>query len=213
MISGSYKKMLKIIKNKKSATLIELIMIILLVAIIGATITGAIIFFVQMFVFSPRQLDVQKIATELMFTILEGNQDIRGIRYARNIIDASEKQFSYTYGYPTANEQFSVRFRWDRILKRFYRSTSTNGGATWSAEAIIPYYFPTGYNIFISGKDSPFVIFTYKKANDVDWISGIDPVTAIRRIIISINVKSGTGSFGALEGSFDTTTSVEIKGF
>ncbi len=199
------------VKKNNSATLIELIIVMLLVAIIGATIAGTVIFFIQMFMFSPRQLNVQKVANELTFTMLEGNKDLRGIRYARKIIDASDKQFSYTYGYPTASEQLSVRFRWDEILKHFYSSTSTDGGSSWSTEAVIPYYAPS--SITIEGKDSPLLIFSYKKANNADWISGTDPLAAIRRIIISINVKSGTGAFGALEGSFNTTTSVEIKGF
>jgi len=198
-------------RQGKGATLIELIIVILLVAIIGATITGAIIFFVQMFVFSPRQLDVQKIAGELTFTILEGNQDIRGMRFARKVIDASAVQFSYTYGYPTASDQLSVRFRWNAIDKHIYRSTSINGGSSWSSESLVPYHISP--SLTIDGKDTPSTIFSYKKANDSIWISGVDPVTAIRRVVISISVKSGTGAFGELEGSFDTTASVEIKGF
>jgi hypothetical protein len=77
---------------------------------------------------------------------------------------------------------------------------------------MVPYY-NTSWRTTINGKDSPAVIFTYKKADEADWISGTDPLSAIRRVIISINVKSGTGAFGALEGSFNTTASAEIKGF
>ncbi|MBM3248617.1 MAG: hypothetical protein FJZ10_04270 [Candidatus Omnitrophica bacterium] len=204
--------MLKNIKNKESATLIELIIVILLVAVIGASIAGTVIFFIQMFVFSPRQLDVQKIANELIFTMIEGNKDIRGMRYARKVINGtSATQFLYTYGYPTASDQLSVRLRWNASDKHIYRSTSTNGGATWSSESLVPYYISPA--ITIDGKDTPSVIFSYKKANDADWIFGTDPYAFIRRVVISINVKSGTGVFGALEGSFNTTASVEIKGF
>lgn len=203
--------MIKIIKNNKSATLVELMVIMLIVAIIGATIAGTVIFFVQMFVYSPRQLDVQKIGQELTFAMTEGNKDARGIRFARKVLDASAIQFSYTYGYPTASDQLSVRFRWNATDKHIYRSTSTNGGTSWSSESLVPYYISP--DITIDGKDTPSIIFSYKKANDANWISGTDPLTAIRRIIISINVKSGSGAFGALEGSFNTIASVEIKGF
>ena len=97
----------------------------------------------------------------------DGNQNVRGIRYARRIIDASAAQFSYTYGYPTAADQLSVRFRWDAAAKHIYQSTSTNGGSSWSAESVVPYHIPN--SITIDGKDTLSVIFTYKKVADADY--------------------------------------------
>lgn len=210
ILLGNFPNGINRIKNKKSATLIELIILILVVAIIGATISGVVIFFVQLFMHSPRQLDVQKIAQEITYTVIEGDQDVRGARYTRTVIDASATQFSYTYGYPTSNE-LSVRFRWDVSDGHIYRSTSTDGGLNWSAETVTPYYMSD--TITIDGKDTPSVIFTYKKANDADWVSGTDALNTIRRFIISINVKTGAGGFSDFQGSFDFTSSVEIKGF
>jgi hypothetical protein len=206
--------------NKKGTTLIELVMIIVILAIIAVTVTGVIIFFVQLFVYSPRQLDSQKIGGELTNIMIEGTADCRGIRYAiaSKVLDASSTQFSYTYGYPiaydssvTPTDQLSVRFRWNAADKHIYRSTSTNGGSSWSTETVIPYYIPS--TILIDGKDTPSVIFTYKKVNDANWVSGTDVVTAIRRVIISINLKTGSGSFAAFQGSANITSSVEIKSF
>lgn len=198
-------------KNKKGTTLIEAIMLIVTLGIIGVTVVGVIIFFVQLFLYSPRQLDTQKIGQELTNIMVEGNQDIRGIRYARSVIDASSQQFSYQYGYPTTEDGQAVRFRWNPEDKHIYRSTSSDNGATWSTENVIPYYMPS--TVIIDGKDTPSVIFTYKKANNVDWVSGVDVVSSIRRMIISINLKTGTGSFSAFQGSSNITSSVEIKGF
>ena len=203
--------MVKNIRNKKAATLVEMVMVISVIAIIGATIAGTIVFFVQLFIYSPRQLDVQKIGERLNSIMIEGDQDTRGIIYTRSVIDASATQFSYTYGYPTADDQLSVRFRWDGTAKHIYQSTSTNGGSSWSAEAVIPYHMPS--SITIDGKDTPSVIFTYKKANDADWVSGSDDLVDIRRLILSINAKSGAGSFADFQGATDITSSVEIKNF
>ena len=195
------------------ATLIELIMVILIVVVIGATVAGVVLHFVQLFMYSPRQLDTQKIGQELSYAMIEGNPDIRGIRYTREVIDASDTQFSYTYGYPTAANQLSVRFRWDSSDDHIYRSTSTNGGSSWSSETTIPYYLENNTTTTIDGKDTAGVIFAYKKAADADWVSGVDSLTDIRRVVISINVKTGTGSFAGFHGSFDFTCSVEIKDF
>jgi len=203
--------MVNCLKNRKGTTLIELIVLILIVAIIGATIGGVAIFFVQLFMYSPRQLDTQKIAQELTHTMIEGTPDIRGIRYTRTIIDASSTQFSYTYGYPTSDDQWSVRFRWDNADGHIYRSTSTDSGVTWSTEEVIPYYILS--NTTIDGKDTSGVIFTYKKASDADWISGTDVVDEIQRLSIDINIKTGAGNFNAFEGSSDVTSGVEIKSF
>jgi len=198
-------------KNKKGATLVELTIIILIIAIIGVTIGSTVISFVQLFMYSPRQLNTQQIATELIRTMTEGNQDARGIRYAMEVLDASATQFSYTYGYPTASDQLSVRFRYDVSSDHIYKSTSTNGGSSWSSEIVIPYYILSETSI--DGKDTASVIFTYKKASDANWVSGVDSLNDIRRVIISINVKTQTGNFYNLYGSTDITSSVEIKPF
>jgi len=185
-------------------------MVILVIGIISAIACGVVIYFVQMFIYSPRQLDVQKLALEVSKTIIEGDPDIRGIRFARSIIDASDGQFSYTYGYPAAN-QLSVRYRWDNTDGHIYRSTSTDQGSSWSAESVIPYYMPA--SITIDGKTTPGVIFDYKKAGDVDWVSGSDPLADIRRVEIDITVMTGTGEFSNFQGEIDITSSAEIKDY
>lgn len=203
--------MVRHITNKNGVTLVESVITLVIVAIIGATIAGAVIFFVQLFMYSPRQLDTQKIGQEIAQTIIEGTSNARGIRYARNILDASSTQVSYTYGYPTNDERIAVRFRWDSATKHFHRSLSSDGGATWSAESLFPYYISNATTI--DGKDTASVIFTYKKANDANWVSGTDAPSTIRRVIISINLKTGGGSFSSFEGSKNFTCSAEIKGF
>ncbi len=197
------------IKNKRGATLIELIMVILVVTIIAATTSGVVLFFVRLFFYNPSQLETQRIGEILVHEIVEGNSDARGVRFARTILDASATQFSYTYGYPAT--VLSVRFRWDNTNDHIYRSTSTDTGSTWSSETLIPPDLLTSTTI--DGKDTAGVIFTYKKADDSAWTSGVDALGDIRRVVLGINVKTGTGSFDALEGSVDITSGVEIKGF
>ena len=202
---------MSLVRNKKGATLVELMIIVVVVAIIGATIGGTVIFFVQMFMFSPRQLNTQNIAIEITNIIIEGDQNIRGVRCATEVLDASAVQFSYTYGYPAEDDQLSVRFRYDAADDYIYRSTSTNGGSSWSSEEVIPYYIQS--TIDVDGKDVSSVIFTYKKANDAAWVSGIDALSDIRRVVVSLNVKSQTGVFQDFQGSSDMTSSAEIKNF
>ncbi len=197
--------------NPRGFTIVELAVTTLIVAIIGLTMAGSIIFFVQLFMYSYRQLDTQKIAQELMDTMIEGTPDIRGIRYARTVIDASSTQFTYTYGYPTPADQLSVRFRLQRDGRVYhvYRRTRPGTGGTWSTAALVPYYVTSGVTVI--GRSSPQVIFTYRQAGDVPWTGG--STSLIRRVIINIRVQTGSGAFNAWQGSFDLASSVEIKGF
>lgn len=199
--------------NKRGATLIESVMLIVILAIIGVTVAGVVIFFTQLFMYSPRQLDTQKIGQELTDIMIEGNQDARGIRFTRSIIDASSQQLSYIYGYPTAQDGRAVRFRWNAADSHIYRSTSTDSGATWSAEAVVPYYLLNNTATIIDGKDTSGLIFTYKKAGDAAWVSGVDALNTIRRVIIGVKVQTGSGNFSSFQGSSSNTSSVEIKGF
>jgi hypothetical protein len=188
-------------------------MVILVLGIISATVSGVIMFFTQLFLYSPRQLDTQKIAQELGNMMAEGNQDVRGMRFTRTVLDASATQFSYIYGYPTLAEGLSVRLRWSATDKKIYRSTSTNGGSSWSAESVIPAYLLNNTSLTLDGKDTSGVIFTYKKANNVDWVAGTDAVSTIRRAIINIKMQTATGAFANAQGLSAYTASVEIKGF
>ena len=186
-------------------------MTLLIITIIGATTGGIVLFFVRLFTYNPAQLDTQKIGQVVTNTMIEGSPDIRGIRFTRNIIDASSVQYSYTYGYPTLENQLSVRFRWDATDEHVYQSTSDDGGSTWSSETVIPYHILS--TTTIDGKDTSGVIFTYKKDADLDWVSGVDALANIRRVIIGINVKTGTGDAELMEGSSDITASAEIKDY
>jgi prepilin-type N-terminal cleavage/methylation domain-containing protein len=201
--------MVNLRKKRKSFTLIELVMVIAIVAVVGASVGGIVIYFVQLFTYSPRQLNTQKVAQEVSNIIIEGNPNIRGLRYTRAVIDASAVQYSYGYGYPS--RVLSVRFRWDSDDGHIYRSTSTDAGVTWSAESVVPYHISAA--ITVDGKDTSGTIFTYKKAADADWIAGVDALADIRRVILDLNVKTQSGAFKDFSGSTDSTYSAEIKGF
>jgi len=205
------------LKEKKGSSIIEVTMLVIVLGIVGSVVVGVILFFMQLFVYTPRALNVQKIGQELNEKVIEGDALVRGLRYATNIIDASSTQLSYTYGHLPDLPGQSVRFRWSAVDKKIYRSTSSDGGLNWSGEIVIPQYLHNNTSILIDGKDVAGVIFTYKKVDDddeqeeEDWVLGSDPLTAIRRVIFSINVKTGTGSFKSFHGSCNLTSGVEIK--
>ena len=207
-------------KDKRGATLIELIVTATIVSIIAAATAGIVIYLMQLFIYIPKEIKAKNIANDLIEIMVEGKSQLRGMRYAVQVQDASSAQFTYTFGYPGGADKRNMRFRWDSGAEKVYRSCTAFGDAIngpqppYGSEELIPY--DAGSGISINGSpSSPSVIFTYYKQPvglvEQPWVSGTDDLSTIRRAEVTISVTTGAGSFQDWGGSFQTTASVEIK--
>ncbi len=203
--------------GKRGATLMELIMAMVIIAIISGVTAGIIVSLMQLFVYLPKEIKTRDIAHEVMDIMIEGESQRRGMRYAVNVQVASPTQFSYTFGYPSDSDRRNMRFRWDSTGKKIYRSYTAFGvplGGTpppYGAEETIPYYARGDVSINGTGSPGSEYVFRYYKADGTQWVSGIDPLTTIRRVDMDLTVTTGTGVFTKWDSSFKTTSSVEIK--
>ncbi len=200
-------------KNSGS-TLIELIVTITIVSILAAVSAGIIISVMQALVYLPREMKTRSVAAEIIDIMIDGQPQIRGARYAMQVQDASATQFTYTFGYPGNTEKRNIRLQLNSgKIYRYYTAFGDpiNGPQPpYSSAELIPYY--AGADVSISGQPgSPNTVFTYFKQNGSAWVSGVDPLNAIRRIEINMLVKTGTGLFALWEGSFRTTADIEIR--
>lgn len=204
------------LSNRKSFTLVELAVVISIIGILAATTAGIVVSLTQLIVYLPREMRAKIIAHEIMETMIEGESQKRGMRYATVVKDASPIQFTYTFGYPGNTDKRNVRFEWDSAENKIYRSYTALGDVgddpppSYSSEEAIPYY--ARGDISVTGRASaPNTIFTYFKADGTLWTEGVDPLYNIKRIEININVKTGTGVFQFGESSFDATSGTEIR--
>ena len=202
--------------NKRGATLIEFIVTISVIAIIVAATSGIIVSLMQLFVYLPREMKTRTIAHEVMNVVTEGEVQKLGMRYAMQVQDASPTQFIYTFGYPGNTDKRNMKFRWDSAAGVIYRSYTAFGDPIdgpqppYSQEEAIPYY--ARGEIAITGTSANHsTIFTFYKSDGSVWSLGTDPLNTIRRVDMTIVVKTGSGLFESWESSFQTTSSVEIK--
>jgi len=204
------------ISGHKGFTIVELIVTVTIIAILASVTTGLIAYFMQVVMYAPREMKAKTIAQEIAESIIEGQTLKRGTRYASEIQDASATRFTYIFGYPGNTDKRSMRFRWDSAAKKIYCSYTAFGDATsgpqppYGQEEAVPYY--TRGEISVTGRTAnPSTVFTYFKQDGSVWVNGIDPLTAIRRVEINIAVSTGSGLFQGGEGSFETTSGVEVK--
>lgn len=202
--------------RRDGATLVELIVTMSVVAIIAAATAGIVVYLMQLFIYLPRQMRARDAAHEVIEAMIEGEASKRGMRYAMRVQDASSTQFTCTFGYPANTDKRNMRFRF--YGNKIYRSYTAFGDPVngpqppYGQEEIIPYY--AAGDISISGETSnPNVIFTYFTASGSQLADPVPPaqLNTIRRVEIGIVVNTGTGLFQNWDGSFATTSGVDIK--
>lgn len=199
--------------NKNGATLIELIITITIVSILAAVSAGIIISVMQMFIYLPREMTARSVAAEAVDIMIDGQSLERGMRYAVQVQDASPTQFVYTFGYPGNADKKNIKFQLsDGKIYRYstvFGDPITGPPASYGPAEIIPYYAQG--DISISGPSgNPGTIFTYFKQGGSPWVSGVDSLNDIKRVDITIVVKTGSGLFENWESSFQTTSGTEI---
>lgn len=205
--------------EKKGFTIVEVIITMALIGIIAGVTSGILLNLMQLFVYLPREMKARTIAHDVMELMIEGEPQRRGMRYAVEVQDASSTQFTYTFGYPGNTDKRIMRFRWDSAAKKLYRSYTAFGSGLATPPELpnissgeqIPYY--ASGEISINGPAaSPNIIFRYFKEDGTELTPPAPALLhEIRRVEISIVVKTGTGLFRYWDSSFQTTSSAEIR--
>jgi len=209
--------------SRNGATLVELIVTVTIIAIIASVTAGVIISVVQFFVYLPQEMKARSLAQDLVNIMKEGVPELKGTRYCFKVVSAGPSEFVYqtfVAGYPGQRRQ--IRLRLDTSTNKVYRS--------WIP---LPEYQPPGMlpiipienpevvpytakspDIAVTGSSgTPSTIFRYYKADGSEWNSGTDRPADIRRMSMTIRVRTGSGLSGRWQGSFEAASSVEVKQF
>lgn len=194
--------------------MIELITTAMIITVLAATSAALIATSIQLFVYLPREMKARSAAQEALDVMIDGESGgsgsaavLMGMRSAASINGASPLHFTFITGYPGRENQRIVEFSYDQASRVINRSHSAVG-STGIVQEVIPYYGSGDIKVY-GVAATPNSIFTYYKADGSAWVSGTDNVNTIARVDISIVVKCGAGSL--TEGSFQTTTGVDIK--
>lgn len=184
--------------KKRSFTLIELIMVIVIIAILSIVGADLMFYLVRDSVFLPNKLNVEMIGQDILDIMVEGYQTegyqrAKGLRFSTSITAAGSSNVVYRN-----SSGKTVQFLWSNLDEKIYRTVDSG------AQQTIPYYLPSG--IYIEQKGSN-PIFTYYNASNA--ITGTP--SDVRRVKIEFRVRSGSGSYQDWQSQLDFASSIAVR--
>jgi len=188
------------VKTKKAATFIELVVTILILTIIGSASVAFFAPIVNILFYSPSQLMVDQTAQELISILVEGDSQAKGLRFTKSITSADEDDITFITW-----DDDTVRYRWDATEKRIYRDINSQG------EMLVPasYYG----DITVTGQSSDVEIFQYYDASVSKLSVPVSDETDIEAIRMNLTLVAGSGSVKEHKGRIDVKSGVDIKQF
>ncbi|MFA7706088.1 MAG: hypothetical protein WCX91_03170, partial [Candidatus Omnitrophota bacterium] len=144
-------------------------------------------------VFIPNQLGVDKLLSDALNVMIEGDSQAKGLRFSRAITAIGATRVDFIDG-----NGKTVYFRLDSGTNKLYRSI--NG----TAEQAVPVYSST-LGLSLSGKNG--VLFSYYDANGVSTAAA----TNVRRINMILVAKTGSGLYNDWQGQSEQASSVAVK--
>lgn len=196
-MSGIRFNKMKTYRIRKGFTIIEAIMVMLIIAVLSSAGAWIMAYTVQNFVFIPNQLNMDKLASDALNIMIEGDSQAKGLRFSRviSVIAADRVDF-------INQDAQTIYYRLDAPAGKLYRSI--NG----AVEAALPYY-SSAAGITLNGRNG--ALFTYYNSDDA-VITGATAVDAanVRRIQIILIAKTGTGLYNDWQGQSEQPASVSI---
>lgn len=178
----------------KGFTFIEAIMLMLIIAVLAGSSSWFMALAVKNSVFIPNQLNTDKLASDALDVMIEGDSQAKGLRFAKVISTIAANQVTFTN-----QDNVVIIYRWDTAANKLYRKIGA------AAEASIPAYSSNMAGLTLSGKSG--VLFTYYDSNEA-----VTAVAAnVRRIRMILIAKSGTGLYNDWQGQSEQASSVAIK--
>jgi len=186
------------IKNKKAATLIEVTIVILIVGIIGSMTVAFFIPMTQLIFYLPSQLMADQTAEELLYILIEGDSNAKGLRYVKSITSADEDDITFVNW-----DDDTIRYRWDATEERIYRNINSAG------ENLIPYSYHK--TMIVKGLSSDSEIFQYYNSAAVKLSVPVGTVTSVEAIRMNLTIQDGTGNIKVNEGRINIKAGIDIK--
>jgi len=186
------------IRYKKAATLIELIITILILVVIGSAGVAFFIPMMHLFFYSPSQLMVDNVAQDLASIIIEGDNNAKGLRFSKSITSADEDEITFTN---TDND--TIVYRWDATEEKVFRNINSTG------ESAIPYSYYK--NVILKGSASDSEIFQYYDSSASKIAVPVASVSSIESIRMNLIIQAGPGKIEASQGRIEINTGIDIK--
>lgn len=185
----------KICGRRNGFTLIELIMVIVILGVLSAAGTHLTFYLVKNAIFVPNKLNMDMLASDALDIIVDGDGLAKGLRFSKSITAVQDYQVNFNN-----QDGQSVVYRLDTGTNKLYRSL--NGGT----EVVIPYYAAAA-GVSVAGNNNK--LFIYYDANEA--VTAVP--AAVRWVTITLNAKTGTGSYDNWQGQSQQSTSIAVNKF
>ena len=195
------------VKTKKAATFIELIVTMLILTIIGSASVAFFVPVANILFYSPSQLMVDQTTQELISILVEGDNQAKGLRFTKSITIADKDYIIFETW-----DNDIVQYKWDATEKRIYRKINRQG------EALVPasyYLVPASYygDITVIGQSSDAEIFQYYDVSASKLSVPVSDETDIEAIRMDLTLVAGSGIVKEHKGRIDVKSGVDIKQF
>ena len=194
--------------DKLGFTLIEVVMIILITSVLSMAGYHLMQLVVRNSFFLPNQVQADLVAADALEIIVEGDGQAKGLRFCRNVSNATATQVVVTnQGVLSTLDPQTITYDLtsgvlSRTIRNFDGSTTTSDIPDFMAGDMV-----------ISGTGRSNALFTYFDKSDMELTQPILPANLpnIRRINIDLKAQNGTGSSDKYEGTSQQSTSIKVS--
>ena len=183
--------------SRQGFTLVELLMVALIIGLLALPGGYLMTYMVKNSVFIPNKLSMDRLVSDALDIMIEGDSQAKGLRFSRTITNIQDYQVTFIN-----QDAQIVRYRLEISVDPILLYRSIDGGT----ETMVPYYMPT-IGVDLSVKNSK--LFTYYDVNEVVTNNPAN----VRWITVSLRAQTWDGTFANWAGKSDLLSSVAVRKF
>ncbi len=198
-------------KSQKGVTFIELLVTIVIAGILASSFVALMVPQINLFFFLPQRLRINNAASDLMDTLLDGNNAAQGLRYAgplaagaSAITAASTTSLTYTY----VDDDFVNH---TVVLSYSAGTHEVTRQVDAGAAQNVPTYATSASGILLDPVPAEVNFFRYYNSAGTEFTPAPATLSNIYRVDIAAKTSSGSGKVRESEGNMILKSAAEIK--
>ncbi len=189
-------------KSDTGFTLIEMIITLVIAGILASAFVMLAVPQINLFFFLPQRIGVYNAASDLLDTIIEGDNFAKGARFAETIPAANATSLTYTYT-GSGSSAHTVVINYNAVSHTVTRSV--DGGSAVN----IPYYLTSSSGITVDPLETNFFRYYTNSGTEMTG-AGIIPAN-VYLVAAAVSTKTGSGKVTESEGMSTMKSGFEVK--
>jgi prepilin-type N-terminal cleavage/methylation domain-containing protein len=182
-------------KPNKGFSIIELVIAMLIIGIVAAVGASVVVFTIQDLIYTPAQLNMNMLAEEALGKIIDGDSSAAGLRFSRQITDASTSTSVTFIDQSGRTVQITLNTGTNKLSRTINSVTDANF-----------LYYSSASNIALSAGSSG-AFFTFYDASG----STTNTAANVRMVDIDLACRTSGGAFGNWQGSSQQRSAIKVS--